>query len=118
MPAMRGITVPDVSVRVIDNANRTLLERREAVLFAHFGLTGPAILDVSRAVARHEGQPLRLRLDFAPDVHEEELNLSITARARQGRPWVVQLVPKRSHDALPRRASARLRCRPSGSARN
>ena len=25
--------------------------RREAVLFAHFGLTGPAILDVSRAVA-------------------------------------------------------------------
>ena len=30
-------------------------QRREAILFAHFGLSGPAILDVSRAVARHDG---------------------------------------------------------------
>ena len=28
---------------------------REAMLFAHFGLSGPAMLDVSRAVARHDG---------------------------------------------------------------
>ena len=38
-----------------------LQQRREAVLFAHFGLSGPAILDVSRAVAhRGDSEPLAL----------------------------------------------------------
>src|SRR4051794_2127910 len=46
---LKGLTVPDVVAKVDG------LERREALLFAHFGLTGPAILDVSRAVARHDG---------------------------------------------------------------
>ena len=31
---------------------RTLAQRRGSLLFAHFGLSGPVILDVSRAVSR------------------------------------------------------------------
>src|SRR5262249_27064836 len=50
IPTLRGLTVPDVSVTVRTlEPPRTLAQRREALLFAHFGLTGPAILDVSRA---------------------------------------------------------------------
>ena len=50
---LRGTTLPDVRASVVENpTGATLQERREAVLFAHFGLTGPAILDISRAVAR------------------------------------------------------------------
>jgi predicted Rossmann fold flavoprotein len=91
---LRGITVPDAVVRVVDADEQVVQERREAVLFAHFGLTGPAILDVSRAVARHDGPPLRLRLDLAPQLHEEALHSVIAMRARQGRPRVVQLLPE------------------------
>ena len=61
-------------------------ERREAVLFAHFGLTGPAILDVSRAVARSDDpERLALELDLAPDDRPESLD----AHLRRGQPRAV-----------------------------
>ena len=49
-PGLKGLTLPDVVASVHDSSGTTLAKRREALLFAHFGLTGPAILDVSRAV--------------------------------------------------------------------
>ena len=42
------------------------------MLFAHFGLTGPAPLDVSRAVSGHEKPAsLTLEADFLPTEHEQ-----------------------------------------------
>ena len=102
---LRGITVPDAMVRVVDDADRSLMDRRESLLFAHFGFTGPAILDVSRAVARDETDGrLRLRIDFVPEMTEAHLNETVAQRARQGRPSVINLMP----DALPRRLSEAL----------
>jgi hypothetical protein len=56
--ALQGITLPDVSVQVVDpngaGQNRRakcLASRRGAMLFTHFGLSGPVILDVSHAVS-------------------------------------------------------------------
>jgi predicted Rossmann fold flavoprotein len=74
-----GITIPDSIVRVCESADgktrqdqktpagRILAERRGSLLFAHFGLSGPVILDVSRVVSGH-GQPqsLTLECDFLP----------------------------------------------------
>ena len=57
--SLRGLSLPDVIASVQSAAGQALQERREAILFAHFGLSGPAILDVSRAVARHEGPGIR-----------------------------------------------------------
>ncbi len=69
------------------------------MLFAHFGLTGPAILDVSRAVARHDGPgQLDLALDLAPDTKAEELDSYFQAAGRSGRRSVAALMP----EALPR----------------
>ena len=59
---LRGITMPDVLVRVVEPAaadaanlqsRKVLAERRGSLLFAHFGLSGPVVLDVSRAVSGH-----------------------------------------------------------------
>ena len=62
---LKGITVPDVAVargrsehRRIAKRETTsrrlptgvLIERRGSMLFTHFGLSGPAVLDVSRAI--------------------------------------------------------------------
>ncbi len=102
---LRGITIPDVIARVVDASERTLSERREAILFAHFGLTGPAILDVSGAVARNDRPAeLSLRIDFAPDLTEPKLNDDLAQRARQGRPLVANLLP----EFLPRRLAEAL----------
>jgi predicted Rossmann fold flavoprotein len=102
---LRGLTVPDAVAAVLDPEGRVLQERREAVLFAHFGLTGPAILDVSRAVARHDGpERLTLRLDLAPGIRAEDLDRHLATASRSGRPLVANLLP----EAIPRRLALAL----------
>jgi len=102
---LKGIDVKDVNASIYGPAGPVLLERREALLFAHFGLTGPAILDVSRAVARHDGsEPLDLVLDFAPDDRPEALDLQLQKACRSGRRAVAGLLPV----SLPRRLSEAL----------
>jgi predicted Rossmann fold flavoprotein len=97
---LSGLTVPDSSATVLDPSGKPLATRREALLFAHFGLTGPAVLDVSRAVARHRGDDrLTLAIDFLPDRNPEELERLILEASRAGRRPATQLLPP----ALPRR---------------
>jgi predicted Rossmann fold flavoprotein len=90
----KGVTLTDVAVSIQDRSNRVLQARREAMLFAHFGLTGPAILDVSRSVARAPGgECLSLRIDLLPDRSREELDRQLQSACRQGRRTVVGLLP-------------------------
>lgn len=71
--ALRGITLPDVLVRI--QAERTLATQRGSLLFAHFGLTGPAALDISRVVSGHaDPRSLYVELDLVPDRGSVELN--------------------------------------------
>ncbi len=74
------------------------------MLFAHFGLTGPAILDVSRAVARQDGEALTLALDFLPDQKLETIDQLLQLRACAGRRQIVGLLP----ESIPRRLSEAL----------
>jgi len=100
VPELKGLTMPDVVASIRHNGGPPLLERREALLFAHFGLTGPAILDVSRAVARHDGpEKLDLAIDLVPDTKAEELDKYFQAAGRSGRRSVATLMP----EALPKR---------------
>ena len=69
---LRGITLPDVNLKVLPLEGKPLTHRRGSMLFAHFGLTGPAPLDVSRAVSGHEKpSSLTLEADFLPTEHEQ-----------------------------------------------
>jgi predicted Rossmann fold flavoprotein len=72
---LRGITLPDVQLKVLPPAGQPLATRRGSLLFAHFGLTGPAPLDVSRAVSGHpDPTALLLELDLLPDQPEAALD--------------------------------------------
>lgn len=103
--ALKGLTVPDVLAAIVDPSGVRRLERREALLFAHFGLTGPSILDVSRAVARHdEGARLALSLDFLPNQKAEALDQHLRETGRVGRRPIVNLLP----EAIPRRLAEAL----------
>jgi predicted Rossmann fold flavoprotein len=102
---LRGITVPDVAVRVWDG-QAVLASRRGSLLCAHFGLSGPVILDVSGAVSRH-GRPntLELEVDWLPALPEQELNEvlrseSVSAGKKQLAGILARWLPRRLCEQL------------------
>ncbi len=104
--ALGGITIPDVLVRVRDEAGRALAERRGSLLFAHFGLSGPVILDVSRVVSGHpQPRSLSLECNFLPALDVEQLVASWRAQAqvagkKQLLSVVAEQLPQRLCEAL------------------
>ena len=47
---LSGITVPDVACNLLpSDAGKPLDRRRGSLLFTHFGLSGPVVLDISRS---------------------------------------------------------------------
>jgi predicted Rossmann fold flavoprotein len=73
------------------------------MLFTHLGLSGPAILDVSRAAAHvGESEPVWLRLDLVPELSRDELDRGLQVSCRQGRRALAALLPP----ALPRRLAS------------
>jgi hypothetical protein len=105
---LSGITIPDVSIRLLESAadqpgqKQQLLDaRRGSLLFTHFGLSGPVALDISRHVSGHPGpQSLQLECDFLPDVKLHELDAQLRQQAAsEGKKQLLSLVP----ELLPRR---------------
>lgn len=123
VPTLTGITVPDVRVAVLHEPGRSsgsdgkhigelgkktksLAERRSSMLFTHFGLSGPAAMDVSHAITRH-GDPRTLRLvcDFAPSMSPAELDadfqVELNKTGRRGLSVAVsRYVPRRLAESL------------------
>lgn len=119
---LQGVTVPDVLVQVIeapDNETsdtslsalparelRPLAERRGSFLFTHFGLSGPAVLDVSRAISGHpRPRTLALRCDFLPSMAAGELDQVLQRECaasgkRQLAGMLAGHLPRRLGDAL------------------
>jgi predicted Rossmann fold flavoprotein len=78
---LRGVTIPDVSVRIWED-NACLARRRGSLLFAHFGLSGPVVLDVSGVISRHaRPESLTLEIDFLPHVREPALDEFLRSEA-------------------------------------
>lgn len=102
---LKGVTIPDVNIRVINPQGETIDSRRESLLFSHFGLTGPAILDVSRIPARTESlKGWQLDLDLVPEKKAEQLDQEFITRSRQGRMSVFRILP----ESLPNRLKEHL----------
>jgi predicted Rossmann fold flavoprotein len=97
---LRGVTTPDVAVRVCEGS-RTLASARGSMLFAHFGLSGPVVLDVSRAVSGHPTPAtLTLEIDLLPAVKEPQFDEALRVEtAAEGRKLLVAVLASR----LPRR---------------
>jgi predicted Rossmann fold flavoprotein len=102
---LRGVTLPDVALRVLDG-EKSLAARRGSLLFAHFGLSGPVVLDVSRVVSGHSApRSLSLELDLLPAVSEPALDEylrveSSAAGKKQLAAVLAAHLPRRLCDAL------------------
>lgn len=114
--ALKGITVPDVAVSVLEavsdsRANQPstskaqkasiLDSRRGSFLFTHFGMSGPVVLDISRAVTGHpEPRTLVLECDLLPGLKAEALETELQAAATgAGKKPLTSILPEQ----LPRR---------------
>jgi len=78
---------------------------RGSLLFAHFGVTGPAALDLSRHWARAEGHARRVTMSFVPEHTYESLEHAWVAyasvHARRGlRTWLGEFLPERIAEVL------------------
>lgn len=101
---LSGVTIPDVSLRLKLRAEpkpKPLDERRGSLLFTHFGLSGPVVLDISRAVtALAEPPSADVICDFLPDTNAQQLDGELKqAFAADGKRPVAAIVSER----LPRR---------------
>lgn len=109
--ALKGVSVNDVRVRVLASGSASCLaERRGSFLFTHFGLSGPAVLDASRAVSAYEGPgtPL-LECDFLPAARTGELDQALKQQAlsagrRRAGGVLEDALPRRLGEALVRLA--------------
>lgn len=102
---LRGITLPDVTLKVTENG-KALAARRGSMLFAHFGLTGPAPLDVSRAVSGHPAPAtLTLEVDLLPTEPEPRFDDYLRAESlASGKKQLAVVLA----DRLPRRVCDQL----------
>jgi predicted Rossmann fold flavoprotein len=102
---LRGITLTDIRVTLTE-ASKKLASRRGSLLFAHFGLTGPVILDLSGHVSGHPTPAaLRLVMDFLPDTPEIELEnklkeLAVDSARKQLAHVVAPSLPRRLVELL------------------
>ncbi len=105
---LKGITIDTVDVRIDQSAaqpgsakSRTLAHRDGSFLFTHWGFSGPAVLDVSREVARHpDRKSLELVCDFLPQQKPEALLADLNQRkASDGKQRVGNLL----NDLFPKR---------------
>ena len=120
--ALRGLTITDVAVRVMTttrvpgaseappqndlNSATPLASARGSFLFTHFGLSGPVVLDVSRAITGHpEPKSLQLECDFLPATRSDALDDDLRRQcAADGKKLVVgilaRLVPRRLAETM------------------
>ncbi|MGC4005581.1 MAG: NAD(P)/FAD-dependent oxidoreductase [Pirellulales bacterium] len=106
---LSGLTLPDVEL-AIRAGDATLAARRSSLLFAHFGLTGPAALDVSRAVTGHaKPSSLAAEIDLLPDFKEAALEEQLREEAaangkKQLSVLISASIPRRAADCVLRQA--------------
>jgi predicted Rossmann fold flavoprotein len=102
---LRGLTLPDVAVRVC-HAECVLASRRGSLLFAHFGLSGPVILDLSRVVSGAANpRELRLAIDLLPERSDADLDdflrrESLASGKKQLAVILADLLPRRLADIV------------------
>lgn len=101
---LSGVTVPDVGVRIVEGEATSAKPQaagRGSFLFTHFGLSGPVVMDVSRAVtARPDSGSWVALCDFVPAMNEQQLSDRITGGKQTALAVVAEWLPKRLAEAL------------------
>lgn len=102
---LQGVAIADVQMTLGPAGGKAIDRQRGSLLFTHFGLSGPAPMNLSHVVtARPDAEEWEAICDFSPDISEEELAerfSSQSSKSRRAVATVVEtLVPRRLAGAL------------------
>ena len=70
-PDMQGLSLRNVSVKLLNGKNKVLYKDFGELLFTHFGISGPTVLSAS---AHMKGDNCKLVIDLKPALDEGKLN--------------------------------------------
>ena len=94
-----GLALDNVLLRVVASG-RVKAEQSGELLFTHFGLSGPAVLNLSSFLTRHFNFPLDLIIDLKPGWSGERLNKSLQELLQQ---YPARSLKNTLSDILPQR---------------
>ena len=115
MRSLSGITLDDciatvrtktVTGEIQTGRKAVLIQRRSSLLLTHFGLSGPAAMDVSGTMtAAGKIDQVHLEMDVLPDQSEDEIEKAVTNRSGdQGRRRMTSIIarwlPQRLADGI------------------
>ena len=111
--SLSGLTLDDCVANVFETNNgnkkarrRPLISRRSSLLLTHFGLSGPAVMDVSGTITRASSlQDVSLSIDLTPELKASFLEQALTNRQGDGgrrrtASVLAEWLPKRLADAV------------------
>lgn len=82
---LQGLSLQDITLRVLNKKGRVLTEHTMDLLFTHFGISGPAALRCSSFVNKElekTGEPVTLSLDCFPIQTKQELIHSLIEKSK------------------------------------
>ena len=82
---LQGLSLQDITLRVLNKKGRVLTEHTMDLLFTHFGISGPAALRCSSFVNKElekTGEPVTLSLDCFPTQTKQELIHILTEKSK------------------------------------
>ena len=82
---LQGLSLQDITLRVLNKKGRVLTEHTMDLLFTHFGISGPAALRCSSFVNKElekTGDPVTLSLDCFPTQTKQELIHILTEKSK------------------------------------
>jgi predicted Rossmann fold flavoprotein len=108
---LRGVTLPDVSIHLIESGvgGQPIASRRGSFLFTHFGLSGPAPMDISREITARPHAGWQLICDFTLNMSDAQLaerlaNAATESGKRSVSNLIAELIPHRLAETLLRLA--------------
>lgn len=95
---LQGVRLEKVKIQALTGTAG--LEQTGELLFTHFGISGPAVLNLSSFLGYHTGYPVKVKIDLFPSSSNEQLSerLRLCFRQNQGK-----LLKNSLGDLLPRR---------------
>ena len=82
---LQGLSLQDITLRVLNKKGRVLTEHTMDLLFTHFGISGPAALRCSSFVNKElekTGEPVTISLDCFPTHTKQELIHILTEKSK------------------------------------
>lgn len=71
---MMGLSLKNVSIRILDKSGKCLYTDFGEMMFTHFGVTGPIILSASSHIKDNDVSELTLSIDLKPALDEKTLD--------------------------------------------